>query len=305
VTAMNDEELTDEQQSRVAAVMAALDSRPTPNLIDISARLRLPDAPDDATKKRFRAAYAGAIAAEKIQYYLPHLRAANEQRVAIGKRIFELNRRAREVALTDPFGSVEPEIEANGLAGQQEVPLHVYAVCIRVIFKLLPFAARAAGYKMPSRDLDTLKTFEPLRHFYEHLWEQLPGGGGDYVDEVVDETDDERGWRIVWGLPTDGLGNILLGGQTIDVSSDSVSAVQDVVERTWAKLRESAQAHAEKYLRANPDRIPHPRQIPSGISSSPGGTLAGLEPFRPWDLEESAWVLNGGGLAPNLGQRHG
>jgi hypothetical protein len=291
---MIENKLTAEHQTRLDAVLAELVSYPTPLLIDVSARLRLPDVPDEATKRRFRATYAGVIAAEKIQYYMPQLRAANDQRLSIGMRIRELNRRAQDLALTDPVSSIAPEVAAGGLSGLQEVSIHVYAVCIRVIFKLLPFAARAAGCKIPNRDLDTLKTFEPLRHFYEHLWEQLPGGGGDYVNEVVTETDDERGWQIVWGLPTDPGGRVLLGGKTINVSSDGVAAVQEVVERTWSKIRESALADAEKYLRKHPDRIPDPNRIPSGFSASPGGTLTGRTPFRPYDLEESPWVLAGG-----------
>lgn len=292
--------LTEEQEEQLAAVLTRLDGYDTPSLIDSAARIRLPDVADDAIKRRFRAAYAGSIAAQKIAYYLPALRSANAQRMTLGQQIEEQHRKARHLALSDPLGSVGPEIEANALAGLQETWLHIYAVCIRVIFKLLPYAARAAGYRIPKADTEALETFEPLRHFYEHLWEQLPGGSGDYAQEVVKETESEEGWQIVWGLPTDNHGSILLGGKSINVSSASIPAVQDIVERTWTKIHESAIADVEKFLRANPDRVPHPDRIPGGFSSSPGGSLAGLAPFRPWDLEESSWTLVDGIWLPQV-----
>jgi hypothetical protein len=280
--------LTGEQGARLAAVLAELVSNPTVDLINLSAALRMPDVVDEPTKRRAEAAFAGVIAAEKIKFYLEALRASNARRLELGNRIKKLNAQARDLEFSDPLASIAPEIQSTYLAGQQEVELHVFAVCIRVIFKLLPYVARTAGYKIPAADRETLKTFEPLRHYYEHLWEQLPGGGGTYVKEVANETGDGR---IVFGLPMDDQGRVVLAGKTIDVSTDGVNAVHGVVERTWDNLRESSLEEAEKHLRRNPDTIPDPERLRSDLRIRLGGALEGLAPFRPYDQDPSAWVL--------------
>ena len=65
--------LSAEQEMQLAEVMGELGRLATPNVIFESARLRLPDVIDEAAKRRFRAAYAGVVAAEKIMVYMPAL----------------------------------------------------------------------------------------------------------------------------------------------------------------------------------------------------------------------------------------
>jgi hypothetical protein len=100
--------LSDEQEKQLVEVMGKLGRLATPNVIFESARLRLPDVIDEAAKRRFRAAYAGVIAAEKIMVYMPALEATNQRRTELGERIEELMRRATELAMTDPLASIEP-----------------------------------------------------------------------------------------------------------------------------------------------------------------------------------------------------
>jgi hypothetical protein len=85
---------------------------------------------------------------------------------------------------------------------------------------------------------------------------------------------------MTFGLPTDASGFPVIDGKPIDVSSGGVSKVQDVIERTWPKVRASALDDAESYFRENPDRIPDPRAVDSGFEAKAGGPLGQVTLFQ-------------------------
>ena len=277
---MSDDAVTSDQEKQLSAVMAELNRLTTPGLIFESARLRLPDEPTDTDKTRFRMAYAGVVAATKIESYMVSMRQANTRRLQLGKRIRDLNDKVRDLRITDPVAAIPAAVEVPKLSGLQEVEVHTFVIAINAIQKLLPFAARAAGFKISATDKKTLLQFEPLRDFYEHIEQRLPGSKHPKKDQAFQEPDDESGWYMKFELPTDADGYILIDGNRIDVSSGGVSKVQDVVERTWASIRESALADAEKFFRANPDRLPDPAVVDSGFETKVGGPLRQAELFQ-------------------------
>src|SRR5687767_5023846 len=111
--------------------MGELGRLATPNVIFESARLRLPDVIDEAAKRRFRAAYAGVVAAEKIMVYMPALEDTNQQRIELGERVEELMLRATQLAMSDPRASIEPEVQAGHLSGEHEVQVHFFAAAAK------------------------------------------------------------------------------------------------------------------------------------------------------------------------------
>jgi hypothetical protein len=262
--------LTPEQETQLQEVLAEL-RRLTPSaLIFETARLRLPADPDEAAKTQFRKGYAGAIAAVKIMAYITMMRDANEARLRIGEQVRDAVRESRRLTIIDPIGSIIPAIKAPMMAGLQELEFHKFAIAINRIRVLLPIALKVAGFKLEKSDRDTLEEFEPLRHYYEHIEERLPGGKNQ--DEAVTETDNP--WRITFQLPVDSSGRVSIKGNVIQVDSVGAQRVQDLVSRAWERISTSTINELEKFFRNNLDRMPHASQVDSGWDVKIGGALA-------------------------------
>jgi hypothetical protein len=262
--------LSPEQEAQLEAVLTEFRSLTPSAMIFEAARLRLPDDPDDEAKTQFRKGYASAIAAVKIMAYITMMRDANEARIRIGEQIRDAVRESRKLALIDPMGSIRPGLKAPMMAGLQELELHKFAIAINRIRVLLPIALKVAAFKLLQPDRATLEEFEPLRHFYEHIEQRLPGG--TFQHEAVTETDDP--WSIVFQLPVDSSGQVSINGKAIQVDSRGAERVQELVTRTWERIGTKLVEEMEKFFRNNPDRIPHPSRVDSDWDVKIGGALA-------------------------------
>lgn len=253
------QDLTVEQQGQLAAVLAELNTLPTPELIAEAGRLRCPLPLDDAGRARMRLALGGAYATGKVMSYIETLRAVDGQRDAIGRGIYQLRHVVQAIKDTDPIKAAESTVLAIHLSGRQEVMFHFFAVCAAQIARLLPVATKASGYKLPKADLDILDAYSPLRNYFEHLDARLPGRA--HQKEVVTEVQDEYEWRIQMAFVRDNDGRIIIDGKAIDVTSRGVAAVEEVVQRTWEQLRTNCLEEVHKHFLRHPTTIPHPRAI--------------------------------------------
>lgn len=137
--------LTDEQQTKLDALMAELERLPTPEAIAEAGRLRCPLPLDDRGRARMRMAIAGAIAAEKLLAYINALDYVDEHRNEIGREIFGLQREGELLRAQRSLDAAMPLVKAGYLAGRQEVDFHFFAVCAGRIERFLPIAAKAAS----------------------------------------------------------------------------------------------------------------------------------------------------------------
>lgn len=253
------ENLTGAQRAKLEALLAELETLPTPEVISESGRLRLPLPLNDAGKKRMRLAWSGGIAAEKLLAYIQALEDVDEQRDTIVRRIFELHREGERLRALRSLDAVGPREMASHLSGRQEVDYHFFAVCVGRIERFLPIAAKAAGYKLPKEDREFLAPFRSLRDYYEHFEDRLPGGKND--DEAGTESQDDREWRVSMGHTVDDQGRIVLGGVAVGVTPRGVAAVRAVLGRNWEQLRPSALALVRKHFEADPAAIPDPNEV--------------------------------------------
>ena len=266
------DDLTDEQKARFNIVMEKLEKLEVPELLAESARLRLPKPMTPAQKPRYRSNFAGAIAAQKVLAYIDELDAANDRRIELDHEITRINEEANELESTNPEQAATYRVTTGRLAGMQEVAIHRFASAIERISVLLPAATKTSGYKLSAQDRAFLENYTALRDYYEHLEQRLPGG--QFEKEACVEIDDGRGWRITMELPinkTDGM--IEIRGSRIDVSSDAVMNVIQIMQRAWADLRANALAEVQKYFINNPEHIPDPSEVRDAILAQLGGVL--------------------------------
>lgn len=251
--------LTPEQQEELTTVLDKLAGLPTPELIVESARLRVPQSLDEIGKKRMHLAYAGAYAYEKITYYLETLRDIDQRRIDLNAEIRSLLDHADQLEQTNPMATVEPKIRATYLSGMLEVTFHLFASCVAQIERLLPTVSRAAGYKIPKTDSETMASYVPLRHHFEHLDERLPGRTNQ--QEFVIESQDERHWRVEIGFEIDNQSRIVIDGKAIDVTTRGLRAIEDIFQRLWEPLRHSSLEEVRKHYQRNPGDIVGPSRI--------------------------------------------
>ncbi len=262
------ENMTDEQRSRLDALTAELETLPTPELILESGRLRCPMPLDNTGKVRMRLAIAGGIAAQKLLSYIEALEDVDDHRGKIGQEIFRLRREGEILRTRRSLDAAMPLVLASHHAGRQEVDFHFFAVCVGRIERFLPRAAKAAGYKIPKADRDLLATYRPLRDYYEHLEDRLPGGKCYVEAEAEEEREGE--WRIRMGLTLDNQERFVMGGVGADVTPRGVAAVREVLRRNWEELKPSALGMVRKHFTADPSDIPGPEAVRNDLLVSLG-----------------------------------
>lgn len=207
--------LTPDQRPRLDALMAGLETLPTPELIAESGRLRCEMPLDEVGKRRMRLALSGAFAAEKIMAYIQALDDVDDHRGKIGRQVFERRREGERLRALQSLEAANHLVMAAHLAGRQEVDFHFFAVCVGRLERFLPLAARAAGDKIPKEDRALLAPFRKLRDYYEHLEDRLPGGKS--AAEAVTETHDAHEWRVRMEPTLEGQERIILDGVAVDV----------------------------------------------------------------------------------------
>ncbi len=263
--------LTSDQGSKLDALIAELEQLPTPELLIEAGRLRLPLPLDDAGRKRFRLAFSGGVAAQKLLSYIETLEEVDDHRGAIGQRISHLQREGNRLRAMQSLDAARLLLMANHLAGRQEVDFHFFAVCVGRIERLLPIAAKAAGYKIPIRDRELLASYRPLRDYYEHLEDRLPGGRKYPESEVEREQDGE--WRIRVGLTLDDQERVVIDGVAVDVTPRGVATVRAVLRGNWEQLKPSALAMVRKHYENDLSGIPRPEEVNTERIVSTGGRV--------------------------------
>lgn len=255
------------QSESLLALMIALGALPTPNLVATAARLLCPATPaNEKIKLRFRKQLSGAFAIHALFSYRSSVISVNERRERIGTEIhhrFNIYQQARER---------QPEIadrvldEAIDLRGQQETLFHFISICGFKFHQLLPLAARAAGHKVPTTDMQVLKGYEHLRHYYEHIDDHYPGR--DNSETSVQEFDDGINWTVRMGLPRDEFERLLVRQArapftiwTVDVSRTGIDTMVEIVDRNLEDIRASALTLVRNHYLAHPWGIPSPDEI--------------------------------------------
>lgn len=248
------------RDDEINALIAHLDTFPIAERIVASGKVRLPMPLDDNGRKRFRQSLGGAYAIGKIGYYTHSLREVDARRFHLGKECHARREAIPRLMELDPVQGIRLDAELTMLSGLQEVTFHYFAICVAAIDGLLPEAARAAGYKVPKPDKDVLHSYVPLRDYFEHMENRLPGKS--YASEVVVEFDENGVWRVKSGFQIDGLGRILLKGKAIDVTSRGLAAVEDAIGRSYEAMRLSVLEQVRDHFARSTDDIPAPDQVP-------------------------------------------
>jgi hypothetical protein len=145
-------------------------------------------------------------------------------------------------------------------SGLQEVTYHFFAVCVAAIDGLLPLVAKATGYKISKEDKDVLRSFTPLRDYFEHMENRAPGKSRE--SEVVSEYDDGRVWRVVSGFHTDEFDRILLNNRPIDVTSRGCEAIEEIVARNYVEMKASCLEQVRRHYLQGFKPIPSPSEVP-------------------------------------------
>lgn len=256
--------LTEEQRKRLDDVVKALQLLPTPELIAEAARIRCPTPLNEAVKKRFRTALGGAFAADKVKHYLHALRKVNTEREELNRRIANLVQleRQRETE-NDAKGAGEARAMHGTLSGFLDVTLHTFSIYAWRIAVLLPKAAGAAGSKVRPPDQRVLDSYEPLRHHFEHLEKELPGGKNAAL--FVKEGDDGGVWTIEAGLEVDGQGRFIIDGKFVDVTIRGFEAIEKAVQNTWSAIKAQAVEEVRNHFIKRPNEIPDPSEIHSSL----------------------------------------
>lgn len=245
---------TTDPEVRLEVLLARLNELPLAELIVASAEICLPAPLDERGQRRFRQAMAGGQALNKLGSYVFMLRLADQERIRVGREVHSLVSIARASADTDLIASVRADVHATFWSGIQEVTFHYFAICVTAIGKLLPVAASAVGYKIPQEDQRVLNSYIPLRHYFEHLDERLIGKRRQ--DESVKESLNENEWRIEAGFAIDDKARIIINGQSIDVTSRGLSAIDEILARSYLGLKQSSLDQVRRHFSNHPNLIP-------------------------------------------------
>ncbi len=262
------ENLTPEQRWKIDALMAELETLPTPEAITESGKLRCPIPRGDTGNARMRLAIAGGIAAQRLLSYIEALEDVDDHRGKIGQEIFRLRREGEDLQARGSLDAANPLMLATHYAGRQEVDYHFFAICVGRIERFLPKAAKAAGHTILEVDRDLLATYRPLRDYYEHLEDRMPGGSKYAAAEAEEERDGELHIRM--GLNLDSQGRVVMGGVTADVTLRGLADVRAVLRNNWEKLKPSALTLVRNHFMADPSHIPNREVVSDNLLLSLG-----------------------------------
>lgn len=253
------------EHQRLEELLAALTNLPTPEVIVEAGRIRCPLPLNDASRSRFRQVISGGIAAQKILAYIEMLRFVNLQRLAVGKANHETQQRAAELMTAEDLAAAGFLVQADRLAGIQEVTWHFFAICVGRIERYLPLVTRPAGYRMSQADKEVLASFRPLRDYYEHLEDHLPAAKSP--GDVVEITETPEHITVRMGLTIDDDGRIVLDGKPIDVTAQGLNAVGEVLQRVWNAAGANAIEEVRKHFTRDPSNIPSPDSLSQSLLS--------------------------------------
>lgn len=251
--------LTEEQIRNLDALITYLGQLPLPELLATAPKLLI-QTPLSANGKVFhRQHLAGAIAVHKIGYYTQALISFDRERLTLGQQAQHRLETARNLFPSSPSEAVTSFDDSIMASSYQEITFHFWAICVTRISRLLKMAQKHTGYRLPMEDRDWLESYRPLRDYFEHLEDEVPGKRGR--TDVVRESHDDEEWRVTVGFASDEAGRIVLNGQTIDVTTEGLNHVLAVVERSFDGFREGILARIREHFTDHPEQTPHPDDV--------------------------------------------
>jgi hypothetical protein len=271
------DDLTAEQQAQFAALLAEIDRHATSEAIVAAAVALGRDMTDEQRVELGDRAMAGGWAFDRVMAYLGKLRELNEERVNIGKLIYDQLQHPEPTSEDEVPAKAQAIIMAAHNSGVQEVIFNLFCICVQHIRSFLKIVAESVGYTIPPNDLDFLDTYRHLRNHYEHMYNRLPGK----VNEAALITKDTSGgsYHAKGGLNIDSAGNILVvefkGGiattHAVAVTNAGMERINDIVEETWRNIKPTAIKNVRNYFIADPSNIPPPEFVTQDILLRAGG----------------------------------
>lgn len=264
--------LTDGDQSQLDEVVRILEGLPTPEVLreiaandlrqaNFSLKRDLADETEgNELKRRYRRSYSAVIAAEKVLEYAVSLRDAEMRRREMSVRIrqainaYPAVRRSRDI---DQIVRLRTHID--GLVAQQQLALHYITIAITKIHELLGLVTSAAGVKWDTQDERFLGSFRPLRNYFEHPENHMPGR--PLAHRAVREKEDESGWTIEFGLEINGKGEVMMEGKAIEVTAAGYERVRYIIAKMWEEVKPRAIERFKTRCQVNPGLIPNPDAI--------------------------------------------
>lgn len=251
---------TEEQIRRLNDLITHLDRFPLPELLQTAGSLIIQAPLSDHGKVVHREYLAGAFAVHKIGFYTQALKSFDRERLSLGQHAHHQMEIAKELLSSDPAAAATAYGESVMLSSYQEVTFHFWSICVTRISRLMKVAARHTGYKLPEEDRDLLESYRPLRDYFEHLEDEVPGKMGR--TDIVREVEGENEWRVIVGFESDELGRIVLNGKIIDVTTEGLDHVVEVVDRSFDGFRAGILARTRKFFLDHLKQIPSPVQVP-------------------------------------------
>lgn len=246
--------MNEDQRQKLDELIAELETLPTPELIREACKVVALSAPPAGLKRRMEAAMDAAISAQLVLAYLPVLRQVEDWRWAIGQQIYVYREQSERLFPVQLEGSVRLAVQVSQMIGEQDVIRHYWVVTVGRIQRLLEKLARETGYKLNGGDRRLMEGYRDLRDYYEHLEGELPGARSGKQQNGVEETIEEI--HITFGLEMDVEGRTILGDKRIDVNSQGLRAIEDLVERVYLGSRGAAIGKVQTYFQKHPDTIP-------------------------------------------------
>jgi hypothetical protein len=275
--------LTKEQRTQLKALLAEIDTMPTPEAIVACREAMGADLDTDEGVKLADQSMAGAWAAERIIPYLLELRELNARRLELGKTIYHHQRHPDPEHESEVVGKAQAEVFASHLSGSQEVIFNLICICVKHIRSFLKIAAESVNYTIDPDDLEFLDTYRHLRNHYEHMYNRLPGKTNELALLVKDISDGT--YRVQGGLDVDSAGNILVvelkaGVATthaVAVTQAGMQRIESIVQETWRNLKRSAVKQVRQHFIADPSNIPSPASLTQGMLFRAGGYTPPLD----------------------------
>lgn len=270
--------LATERQERLTALLDQLETFPTYAMLMRCVEAVGIDPRVQADRDRMDAAMAGAWAYDRMLLYLKRLRSLNEERMELGRAIYQRKQVPDPTSEAELEGAVQARVEATELAGEQEIVVNFFCVCVQHIHQLLTIVADAVGYQIPADDVAFLDEFRFLRNHFEHWNERLPGKNNEIG--LMTKTLTANGYHVTGGLSTDQLGRFVVvdprkkgGPQThvVDVTNAGLTRIEQIMRETVEKVRERALDQVRVHFIVHPDEdIPSPESVRLDLPISAG-----------------------------------
>jgi len=272
------ETLAPERQEQLAALVDELDSFPTYALFIRCVEAVGVDPRIEADQVRIDTAMAAGWAYDRMLLYLKRLRSLNDERMQLGRTIYELRQHFTPSSEADLEKAARARIQAAELSGEQEIVINFFCVSVQHIHQLLTIVAESVGYEIPANDNAYLDEFRHLRNHFEHWNERLPGKKHEVGLMTKTLTADD--YNVRGGLSIDEMGRYVAidprdkrGPQThvVDVKNAGMARIERIMKETAVKARAFALEEMLEHFVMNPDAvIPSPKSIRQDLPISLG-----------------------------------